>query len=135
MAMAMALQNTTTNSTIVVGALTGTGRSEMIADYSTRPGDLASRFIYASGDTGFYGDAKGTSFAAPRVAGVAAIIKQKFPKLTSGQIANIILDSADKDINNDGKPDFVITAPAVSDPIYGRGKLSLKNALELAATY
>jgi subtilisin family serine protease len=135
MAMAMALQDTTTNSTIVVGALTGTGSSEMIADYSTRPGDLASRFIYASGDTGFYGDAKGTSFAAPRVAGVAAIIKQKFPKLTSDQIANIILDSADKDINNDGKPDFVITAPAVSDPIYGRGKLSLKNALELAATY
>jgi subtilisin family serine protease len=135
MAMAMALQNTTTNSTIVVGALTGTGSSEMIADYSTRPGDLASRFIYASGDTGFYGDAKGTSFAAPRVAGVAAIIKQKFPKLTSDQIANIILDSADNDINNDGKPDFIITAPAVSDPIFGRGKLSLKNALELAATY
>jgi subtilisin family serine protease len=135
MAMAMALQNTTTNSTIVVGALTGTGILEMIADYSTRPGDLAFRFIYASGDTGFYGDAKGTSFAAPRVAGVAAIIKQKFPKLTSDQIANIILDSADNDINNDGIPEFVITPPAVSDPIYGRGKLSLKNALALAATY
>ena len=135
MAMAMALQTTTTNSTIVVGALTGTGTLEMIADYSTRPGDLAFRFIYASGDTGFYGDAKGTSFAAPRVAGVAAIIKQKFPHLTSDQIATIILDSADNDINNDGIPEFVITPPAVSDPIYGRGKLSLKNALALAATY
>ena len=130
MAMAMALQSTTTNSTIVVGALTGKGVSEMIADYSTRPGDLASRFIYASGDTGFHGDAQGTSFAAPRVAGVAAIIKQKFPALTSAQIASIILLSANKDMNNDGTPDF-----SGIDPNFGHGKLSLKNALALAATY
>lgn len=72
----------------------------------------------------------GTSFAAPRVAGVAAIIKQKFPKLTSDQIATILLQSADKDMNNDGTPDFIGV-----DPIYGNGKLSLKNALALAATY
>lgn len=130
MAMAMALQDTTKNSTIVVGALTGTGAAQKIADYSTRPGDLAARFIYASGDTGFYGGAVGTSFAAPRVAGVAAIIKQKFPALTSAQIASIILLSADKDMNNDGTPDF-----SGVDAIYGNGKLSLKNALALAATF
>ena len=133
--MALVLQSNSVNSTIVVGALTGTGTSQTIANYSTLPGDLASRLIFASGETGFYQNASGanavgTSFAAPRVAGVAAIIKQKFPKLSANQIAQIILDSGDKDMNNDGTPDFVGV-----DPIYGNGKLSLKNALALAATY
>ncbi len=122
--------STTASSTLVVGALTGTGAAQRIASYSTFPGQLASRLIYASGDTGFYGNAVGTSFAAPRVAGVAAILKQKFPKLTSEQIATIILTSGDRDMNNDGTPDF-----SGVDPIFGNGKLSLKNALALAATY
>ena len=128
-------KSTTASSTLVVGALTGTGTAQTIARYSTFPGQLASRLIFASGDTGFFQDAGGnnavgTSFAAPRVSGVAAIIKQQFPKLTSDQIATIILQSADRDMNNDGTPDFMGV-----DPIYGNGKLSLKNALALAATY
>jgi subtilisin family serine protease len=134
MAVALAIQNETKDSTIVVGALSGsTGASQTMADYSTRPGFLKDRFIWASGDSGFYPDAsgnlaQGTSFAAPRVAGVAALLKQKYPNLTSTQIANVILESASKDMNNDGKDDFVGV-----DPIFGRGKLSLANALALAA--
>jgi subtilisin family serine protease len=130
MAMALVLPpsgtslSTTANSTLVVGALTGTGSAQKIARYSTLPGDLASRLIFASGDTGFYGNAVGTSFAAPRVAGVAAIIKQQYSTLTSDQIATIILKSGDRDMNNDGTPDF-----SGVDPIFGNGKLSLKNAL------
>ncbi len=69
----------------------------------------------------------GTSFAAPRVSGVAAILKQKYPSLTAAQISNIILLSADKDINNDGTPDFIGVSP-----IFGHGKLSLTRALALA---
>ena len=129
-AVSMLNQDQTKDSTIVVGALTGSGSSQKIADYSTRAGYLADRYILASGDTGFYGNAKGTSFAAPRVAGVAAIIKQKYPKLSSKQISEIILLSAEKDINNDGIKDFIGI-----DPIYGHGKLSLTNALSLAAGY
>lgn len=129
-AVALLNQPQTQNSTIVVGALTGKSGSQHLADYSTRAGYLADRYILASGDTGFHGDAVGTSFAAPRVAGVAAIIKQRFPALTSADIASIILLSADKDMNNDGTPDF-----SGVDPIFGHGKLSLKNALALAATY
>jgi subtilisin family serine protease len=53
----------------------------------------------------------GTSPAAARMAGVAAIIKQKFPALSSHQIAQIILLSADKDMNNDGIPDFAGVDP------------------------
>lgn len=126
-AVALAFQPETKNSTIVVGALTGTGTSENIAVYSTRAGILADRFILAHGETGFFTNMVGTSFAAPRVSGVAAILKQKYPSLTAAQISNIILLSADKDINNDGTPDFIGVSP-----IFGHGKLSLTRALALA---
>lgn len=125
-AVAMSYQPSTAASTIVVGSTSGNGSSENIATYSTRAGILAQRFILASGEEG---DANviGTSYAAPRVAGVAAILKQKFPTLTSAQIANVILLSASKDINNDGADDF-----AGVSLIYGHGKLSLTRALALA---
>lgn len=126
-AVALAFQPQTNTSTIVVGALSGTGSSENIATYSTRAGILADRFILAHGETGFFTGTEGTSFAAPRVAGVAAILKQKYPSLTAAQISNIILLSAEKDINNDGIPDFT----GVSS-IFGHGKLSLSRALALA---
>ncbi len=132
-AVALAIQDATKDSTIVVGALTGPAGAQTMAGYSTRPGFLKNRFIWASGDTDFYPDAsgnmaQGTSFAAPRVAGVAALIKQKYPKLTSAEIASAILDTASKDMNNDGKDDFVGV-----DPIFGRGKLDLRGALGEAA--
>jgi len=125
-AVALAFQNETKASTIVVGALAGSGSQENIAIYSTRAGILADRFILAQGDIGMF-DIKGTSFAAPRVAGVAAILKQKYPSLTPQQIADVILLSANKDINNDGVPDF-----SGVHAIYGHGKLDLVRALALA---
>jgi subtilisin family serine protease len=125
-AVALAFQNATNSKTIVVGALSGSGSSENIATYSTRAGILANRFVLASGEEGVSG-VVGTSFAAPRVAGIAAILKQKFPNLNSSQIANIILLSANKDINNDGVNDFTGVSP-----IFGHGKVSLSRALALA---
>lgn len=126
-AVSLAYQISSSSSTIVVGALSGEGSNQNIATYSTRAGILADRFILASGETG-YTNVVGTSFAAPRVAAVAAILKQRFPQLTPAQISNVILLSADKDINNDGANDF----SGVS-PIYGHGKLSLTRALALAS--
>lgn len=128
-AVALAFQAATKELTIVVGALSGSGAQENIATYSTRAGILANRFILAHGRIGFWDTVVGTSFAAPRVAGVAAILKQKFPALTSAQIANVILLSASKDINNDGADDFTGVSP-----IYGHGKLSLTRALALAGS-
>ena len=125
-AVAMAFQGATKNNTIVVGATSGTGSSENIATYSTRAGILAERFVLASGDEGNE-NVVGTSFSAPRVSGIAAILKQKYPALTSAQIANVILLSASKDINNDGIDDF-----AGVSQIYGHGKASLTRALSLA---
>lgn len=125
-AVAMAFQPATAASTIVVGATSGSGSTENIATYSTRAGILAQRFVLASGVEGDL-NILGTSFAAPRVAGIAAILKQKYPSLTAAQIANVILLSASKDINNDGFDDFIGVSP-----IYGHGKASLTRALSLA---
>lgn len=128
-AVAMAFQEATKESTIVAGALSGSGSSENIAIYSTRAGILANRFLLAQGTTG-YPDVVGTSFAAPRIAGAAAIVKQKFPQLTSKQIADVLLLSANKDINNSGSPSF-----SGVHPVYGHGKLDLQRALSLAGAF
>ena len=115
-------------SAIVVGALEGSGTSEGIASYSTRAGVLASRAMLAHGSTGFFNtsgnEVKGTSFAAPRVAGAAAILRQKFPNLSGMEASNILLLTASKDINSDGVNDF----KGVSST-YGHGKLDLLKAL------
>ncbi len=125
-AVAMAFQEATKDSTIVAGALSGAGSNENIAIYSTRAGILANRFLLAQGTAG-YPDVVGTSFAAPRIAGAAAIVKQKYPQLTSKQIADVLLLSANKDINNSGTPSFTGV-----HPVYGHGKLDLQRALSLA---
>jgi subtilisin family serine protease len=125
-AVAMAFQDATKDITIVAGALEGTGSSENIAIYSTRAGILADRFLLAQGTSGYSGVA-GTSFAAPRIAGAAAIVKQKYPTLSSKQIADVLLLSANKDINNSGRPSFTGV-----HPVYGHGKLDLQRALDLA---
>jgi hypothetical protein len=127
-AVALAFQDATKDSTIVAGALEGAGSSENIATYSTRAGILANRFLLAQGTSGRTG-VVGTSFAAPRIAGAAAIIKQKYPSLTSKQIADVLLLSANKDINNAGTPSFTGV-----HPVYGHGKLDLQRALTLAGS-
>jgi subtilisin family serine protease len=125
-AAALTHQKETKFNTIVVGAIAGSGGSENIANYSNRAGALAQRYLMARGDA--YGlPGGGTSFAAPRVAGAAAILKQRYPSLTGKQIADVLLLSANKDINNDGTPDF----EGVS-LIYGHGKLDLQRAMQLA---
>ena len=125
-AVDLALDSTTKDQLIVVGALNSTGTS--IATYSNRAGVLKDRFLLASGETGFQktdGDyVVGTSFAAPRVAGAAALLKSKFQNLTGAQAADILLLTADKDINDDGSDDF----SGVSD-IYGHGELDTGAAL------
>ena len=97
--MAMAIDPNTNKNTIIVGATTGGGSSETIASYSSRAGMFSDRYLMASGDTGLYfqddgSEVKGTSFSAPRVAGAAAILRQKFPNLSSADAASILLLTA-----------------------------------------
>ena len=100
---------------VFVGALDDNGVS--LASYSYYAGNLKNDFIVANDDVLSKGDAAGTSFAAPRVAGAAALVKQKFPSLTSAQIKQVLLQTAD-DLGSTGV-----------DAIYGHGKLNVMNAL------
>ena len=65
---------------------------------------------------------EGTSFAAPRVAGYAAILRQKFPNLDAAQTASILLDTAQW-TSAWGARD------AGTQAVYGQGEAKLRRAL------
>ena len=100
---------------IWVGSLTDDGTA--LADYSHSAGDMGEDFIVAHDDVLSSGDMAGTSFAAPRVSGAAALIRHKFPGLSGFQLKELLLSTAE-DIGDPG-----------TDAIFGRGKLDLSNAL------
>jgi subtilisin family serine protease len=68
--------------------------------------------------TGTYFFADGTSMAAPHVAGLAALIKQKYPGISVGDLKNQIKNTAD--IIGDG-----------SDPFYGHGFINAGSAVTM----
>ncbi|MBC6999137.1 S8 family peptidase [Cytophaga sp. FL35] len=83
---------------ITVGALAPKYGSEMVATFSNygkvnvdvfAPGDE----IYSTMPGDEYDFQGGTSMAAPAVAGVAALIRSQYPKLTAPQVKKIILES------------------------------------------
>ena len=125
---------------LVVGALNFAGSTSYkatLATYSNTAGtdpSVATRFLVASGTDPFatgavavdgsaYNptDSMGTSFAAPRVAGFAAIIRQKFPNLNGEKTASILLDTA--------RTDTLTCYPNCDSTIYGKGEASLSRAL------
>lgn len=138
---------------LIVGALTMAGFTTApvtISSYSNTAGtdsSVASRFLVASGTTPFRtGDLAlngvpidattsvdpngvnlgnvGTSYAAPRVAGYAAILRQKFPNLNAEKSASILLDTARYDTLS------CYAQPGGCNPtIYGKGEASLSRAL------
>lgn len=68
--------------------------------------------------SGGYADWAGTSGATPIVAGVAALIRSKWPDMSAGQVINRIVSTA-KDAGAAGK-----------DPLYGFGVLDAEAALK-----
>ena len=95
-----------------------------ISGFSNRCGDTADFCMVAPGervDTTLPGDqlgqVTGTSFAAPLVAGSAAVVKAAFPGIGSRDVVNRLLSTA-RDLG-----------PAGTDPVYGRGRLDLNAAL------
>lgn len=108
--------------TIVV---VGIDRNDTIAAYSNRCGVAKdwcmaaySEGIYTTTTGGQYTTVSGTSYAAPQVAGAAALLRQAFPSLTSEQIVARLLATAD-DLGEAGV-----------DAIYGHGKLNLDRATQ-----
>ncbi|WP_370635184.1 S8 family serine peptidase [Polynucleobacter sp. IMCC 29146] len=93
------------------------GTNGNIASYSSTAGAAADRFVvdYGTSTTPY----SGTSYSAPRVAGYAAIIKQKYPNATGEQIAAAILNTA-------------VLKPGWDPVIYGKGQVDLTAALSSA---
>ncbi len=107
------------------------------SDFSNRAGDNPQFYLSARGERiccvyrdgeifvdeeGFVFLFSGTSFAAPQVAGAAALLAQAFPHLTGREIAEILLESAF---------DAGASGP---DAIYGRGILDIAAAFQPSGT-
>jgi subtilisin family serine protease len=115
------------SSAIFVGALNSNGTTSQLASlasYSNKAGNNAlvqNNFLtvgVAGNKTGLYG----TSFAAPIVAGYAAVIGSKFTGATPTDVTNRLLNTARKD-----------TLMNYSAAVYGRGEASITRALAPAS--
>ena len=83
---------------IRVGALAPKYGSEMIAGFSNYGKKNVDVFapgakVYSTTPENEYDTKGGTSMAAPAVAGIAALLRSYFPKLTAAQVKQIIMDS------------------------------------------
>ena len=107
---------------IAVGALDVTGTTD--ADFSNLCGNVRQFCLFAPGEqitSTVPGDRfaalSGTSFAAPHVAGAAAVLRSAFPNRSPRQIVNRILTTADD-----------LGEPGIDDR-FGHGRLNLERAL------
>lgn len=106
---------------IVVGNLTSTNQ---VAASSNLCGDTEDYCLFAPGTSirstlngGSYGVGSGTSFAAPYVAGAAAVVKAAFPGVSSRDVVDrLLLTAAD-------------LGAAGVDSTFGRGLLDLEAAM------
>ena len=99
-----------------VGALTDDGSK--LAYYSQPAGTpMQGDYLVAHDDIFQKGHGSGTSFAAPRVAGAAALVRHKFPSLDGPNLKSVLLMSAD-DLGETGV-----------DAVFGHGRLNIMSAL------
>jgi cell wall-associated protease len=87
------------NNLITIGALNFEYGDKMVAKFSNVGKINVDVFapgvkIYATTPNNSYRYLQGTSMAAPNVAGVAALIRSYYPKLSAQQVKQILIDSA-----------------------------------------
>ncbi|MGB5273161.1 MAG: S8 family peptidase [Flavobacteriaceae bacterium] len=83
---------------ITVGALNPDYGSDLVASYSNYGKTNVDIFapgtdIYSTYPSNTYEFSPGTSMAAPAVAGVAALIRSQYPKLSASQVKHILMQS------------------------------------------
>jgi subtilisin family serine protease len=91
--------------------------------------------IYSTLPGSKYGDLSGTSMASPVVAGLAALIRSYYPKLSAIQVKEIILNSVTKVNHNIKIPGKTSEEVPFADLCLTGGIVNAYNALKLAATY
>jgi autotransporter-associated beta strand protein len=112
--------------TVAAGAVESNGTVTRLADYSNQCGVAANWCLVAPGAVnvlptggriGANGSAAGTSFAAPQVAGAAALVSQVFPWM-GGDLLQLSLLTTARDLG----------APGV-DPVFGWGLMDVERAV------
>ncbi len=83
---------------LTVGALAPSYGADLVANFSNYGKASVDVFgpgvqIYSTFPLNEYSSISGTSMASPAVAGVAAMIRSQFPKLSASQVKHIIMDS------------------------------------------
>lgn len=126
---------------IEVGALSWKGGTESVANFSNYGKKTVDVFapgvdIYSTVPFSKYKSNSGTSMASPVVAGIAAVIRSYYPKLTAEQVKAVIVNSTVK------FPELQVNAPGSDDKkqvkfgdlsITG-GVVNLYDAIKLAET-
>lgn len=127
-----------TDNVIVVGALSPSYGEKLVAPFSNYGKKSVDVFapgmqIWATTPLDKYKFLQGTSMAAPEVAGIAAVIRSYFPKLTAAQVKQVIMDSgitSDQEVVLGEKQD--IKRPFKEASVSGR-MANLYNALIMAS--
>jgi subtilisin family serine protease len=93
------MNNTTIPNLLTVGASGPTDNARLTANFSNYSKKGVDVFapgvdIFSTLPGGAYGNESGTSMASPVTAGVAAVLKSYFPKLTAVDLKRIIMQSA-----------------------------------------
>lgn len=123
---------------ITVGALASSYGSKMVATFSNYGKQNVDVFapgaeIYSTLPNNKYDFMGGTSMAAPAVAGVAALIRSYYPKLTAAQVKQVLIQSGLSSKASIVVPGDVANA-STFDKISKSGKMvNAYNALILAA--
>ncbi|MEM8894407.1 MAG: S8 family serine peptidase, partial [Bacteroidota bacterium] len=107
---------------ISVGSSDGSDNKAGYATYSQFIDLLApGTGIYSTNNSGGYLSAPGSSFAAPQVAGAAALVRQVFPELTAVQVAEQLRITADDIYGVGSNIDYL--------GMLGNGRLNIQRAL------
>ena len=125
------------NNFLSIGAASPEGGEGAIAEFSNygkQEVDLFAPgvFIYSTVPDSSYDYASGTSMASPVVAGVAALIRSRYPDLSAKQVKDIIMKSARPIPGEIVQPGTYDTVKATELCVTG-GTIDVVNAMSLAA--